>query len=62
MAKDEEYQVQVNVVFVMKGKDKMDALCKVTQAVGMLRPPGCVDRNIKWSGILEPKVATEEDL
>jgi hypothetical protein len=57
MAKDEEYRVQVNAVFIMKGKDKMDALGKVTQAISLLRPAGCVDREIKWSGVVEPKGA-----
>lgn len=53
MAKDsEEYRVQINAVFTIKSKDKLEAMVKVTQAVGMLKPAGCVNREIKWSGIL----------
>ena len=45
----QEFSVQVNSVFVVTAKDKLEAFSKVVSAINMLKPAGTLSRAIKWA-------------
>ena len=45
------FHIRVNVAFEIEAPDKLAVTSMVTQAIGKLKFPGCVDREIKWSGV-----------
>ena len=48
------YEVQVNLVYRLHAKDKLEALTKILRPLELLNPPGGIARMVKWSGVQEP--------
>jgi hypothetical protein len=47
------FEVQVNLVYRLHAKDKLDALDKVLRPLALLNPPGGVGRAVKYSDVKE---------
>lgn len=50
------YEVQVNLVYRLHAKDKLEALDKVIRPLALLNPPGGLTRAVKWSDVKESAV------
>ncbi len=48
------FEVQVNLIYRLHAKDKLEALAKVLRPIELFNPPGGVDRLVKWSDVKEP--------
>ncbi len=48
-----KFLVQVNLVFTVHAKDKLDALNKTTFNISLMTIPGCVAREVKWQAVKE---------
>ncbi len=48
-----QFSVQVNLVFTVHAKDKLDALNKTIFQVEDMKIPGCVAREVKWQAVKE---------
>ena len=57
MAKDQIFEVQVNLVYQLRAKDKLAALEKVLKPLSLLNPPGGLSREVKWNGVKEAEAA-----
>lgn len=47
----ETFTVRANVEFEISGPDKMVVQAMVLGAIAKLKFPGCVNRQVKWSGV-----------
>jgi hypothetical protein len=45
------FEVQVNLVYRLHAKDKLNALDKVLRPLSLLNPPGGLSREVKWNGV-----------
>ena len=45
------FEVQINLVYQLHAKDKLEALDKVLRPLALLNPPGGVGRAVKYSDV-----------
>jgi hypothetical protein len=55
MTPKKRFHIRVNVAFEIEAPDKLAVTSMVTQAIGKLKFPGCVNRELKWAAVFTPE-------